>query len=112
MIWGVMFMIPLVWIDGDRNVLAHGPELLWPLLYIALGTTGIAYLCYFIGLARVEATQAASMIFIKPPVATILAAIVLHEPVTWNLVVAMLLIFAALYLVIVLNRRRLEERHA
>ncbi len=112
MAWSVLFMAPLVVIEGEWAMLRDIPELIWPLLYISIGTTGIAYLLYFIGLARVEATQAASMIFIKPPVATVLAAIVLHEPVTWNLAVAMALILAALYLVIALNRRRLGERRA
>jgi drug/metabolite transporter (DMT)-like permease len=109
MLWGIVMMAPLAWAEGDVQTLAHWRTLLLPLLYISLGTTGIAYLCYFIGLARVEATQAASMIFLKPPIATILAATLLGEPVTWNLILCMALTFTGLYLVIVLNRRVMVE---
>lgn len=109
MLWGALMMAPIVWIEGATGTVAHWRTLALPVLYFSLGPTGIAYLCYFTGLARVEATQAASMIFIKPPVATVLAAIVLHEPVTWNLLLSMVLIFVALYLVIILNRRRMKH---
>lgn len=108
MVWGTIYMIPIVWIEGVTTTWQHWRTLALPLLYYGLGPTGIAYLCYFTGLDRVEATQAAGMLFVKPPVATILAAIVLSEPVSWNLLVSMALIFVALYMVIVLNRRRLS----
>lgn len=109
MVWGALMMAPVVWIEGAVETMEHWRTLALPVLYFSLGPTGLAYLCYFTGLARVEATQAASMIFIKPPVATILAAIVLGEPVTWNLLASMMLIFTALNLVIVLNRRRVAK---
>ena len=45
------------------------------------------------------ATQGISVILLKPPLATALAAVVLDEPITWNLVGALVLILSGLLLV-------------
>lgn len=107
--FGVLFMTPLAWIEGDGISLA--PLLVHPsaLLYLAIGGTGIAYWLYFTGLEHVDATRAMSVILLKPPAATILAAVVLREPLTWNVAAAMALILLALYGVFIWDRKRLQR---
>jgi drug/metabolite transporter (DMT)-like permease len=52
------------------------------------------------------------MLFLKPPVAAVLAAVVLGEAVTWKLALSMLVIVGGLYLVLLSpkNAGRVETR--
>ncbi|MFO7774831.1 MAG: DMT family transporter [Candidatus Hydrogenedentota bacterium] len=101
---GGAYFIPIALIHGDFSYWANWRELWLPLLYLSIGITGFAYLFFFMGLARVDATQAASIILLKPPLATALAALVLDEPITWRLAVSIALVLGGLYLVIVVYR--------
>ena len=96
---GALMMTPLVFWEADWRSLEHLPELWLPVLYLSVGTSGLAYLFYFSGLERVDATQAVSVILLKPPIATALAAVFLGEAITWNLVLAMVFILTGLYAV-------------
>ena len=104
-LFGVLYMTPLmIWEGGglDMDALLAHPG---PVIYLSIGTTGIAYWFYFMGLERIDATQAMSVILLKPPLAAVLAITILGEPLTWNIVVAMVMILAALYGVIIWDRR-------
>lgn len=92
--------------EADWAMLANLPRVGLPVLYLAVGPTGLAYLFFFRGLERVEATQATSIVLLKPPLATVLAAWWLGEPVSWNLAAAMVLIVGGLYLVVQFTRAR------
>jgi len=109
-LWGSLYLAPMVAWEGRTEFLLYARELIAPVLYISVGTTGIAYLLYFIGLETVDATYASSALFLKPPVAAALAALCLGEHLTWNLAAAIVLILGGLYLVIYLNRRQLMRR--
>lgn len=102
--FGAVFIFPLVLWEGDTTALQHLPVLWLPVLYLSIGTTGIAYYFYFSGLERVDATRAVSVILLKPPAAVALAACWLGEPITWNLALAMLFILGGLYLVHIVHR--------
>lgn len=104
--FGVLFMTPFMWWESGGLDFAPLKANLLPVLYLSFGTTGIAYWLYFIGLERVDATRAMSIILLKPPLAALLAAAVLGEPLTWNVLSAMALILAALYGVIFLDRKK------
>lgn len=89
------------------------PHAAWAaVLYLSLGTTGVAYLLYFLGLEHVDATQAISVILLKPPFAACLAALLLGEPLTLRLLAALALILGGLYLVYRLAPRTTEENTA
>ncbi len=92
--FGVLFITPLMLWEGGGLELA--PLLQHPVavLYLAIGTTGIAYGLYFMGLAHVDPTRAMSVILLKPPVVAL----------TWNVVGAMGLILASLYGVLIWDR--------
>jgi drug/metabolite transporter (DMT)-like permease len=102
--FGVLFMTPLMLWESGGVTLA--PLLAHPgaVLYLSLGTTGIAYWCYFMGLGRVDATRAMSIILLKPPAAALLATWALAEPLTWNVIASMVMILASLYGVILWDR--------
>ena len=110
-VFGVAFMTPLMlWEGGGLDVtpLLQHP---WRVLYLSIGTTGIAYWVYFMGLERIDATQAMSVILLKPPMAAVLAMFVLGEPLTWNVMAAMVLILSGLYGVVIWDRRKRARRH-
>ena len=98
-LFGSIYMTPMALLEGDRAALEYWQSLFWPVLYLGIGCTGLAYLFYFMGIERVDATQGISVILLKPPLATALAAVVLDEPITWNLVGALVLILSGLLLV-------------
>ncbi len=109
-VFGSLYMMPFMFWEGQTELLTSWTafrEVAIPIIYLAIGTTGFAYLFYFMGLEKVDATQAISVILLKPPLATFLAWATLGEPVTWNLVFAMVLILGGLYLVNLMNRLRL-----
>ncbi len=103
--FGVLFMTPFALVESEGIDWAALQRHAGPILYLSVGGTGLAYWLYFKGLEHVEATRAASIILIKPPAAALLAAAVLGEPLTWNLLVSMALIGAALYGVFFWQRR-------
>jgi drug/metabolite transporter (DMT)-like permease len=105
--FGVLFMTPLAWFEGGGFDVPSLTRNAGAVLYLAIGGTGVAYWLYFTGLEHVDATRAMSVILLKPPAATLLAAFWLGEPLTWNIVVALGLILTALYGVFVWDRQRL-----
>ena len=107
--WGTLFLLPLAWAEGGLPTIAtlYGA---WPvLLYLGVFSTGLAYLLYFTGLEHIEATQAASVLFLKPPLATALAAVLLGEPVTGYLVGGICCVLAGLYLVVWTGKKRAAQ---
>lgn len=109
-LFGAIYLLPLVFVEGRSETLQNISIIWKPVLYLAIATTGVSYLLFFKGLEHIDSTQAISGLFLKPPMATLLAYVWLKEPITWNLVVALLLILAGLYLVTKPNRlvKRLE----
>lgn len=104
--FGAVYLVLLALIEGHGLSVAPVRSLWLPVLYLGIGPTGLSYLLFFTGLEHVEATHAMSVILLKPPLAAVLAAVWLREPLTWNLAVAMALIMGGLYLVIWLGRYR------
>ena len=96
---GAIVMVPMAAIQGDTVALDHLREVFWPVLYLGAGTTAVGYYLYFTGLEAVDPTRAASAILLKPPLAVALAWLVLSEPVTWRLAIALAMVLLGLYLV-------------
>jgi drug/metabolite transporter (DMT)-like permease len=105
--FGVLFMTPFMLWEGGGLAVAPLLDHAGPVLYLSIGTTGLAYWLYFMGLERIDATRAMSMILLKPPIAAVLAMAVLGEPLTWNLALSMALILSALYGVMIWDRRKI-----
>ncbi len=99
------YLIPLALLEGDTAVLANLEDIWLHVIYLGIGTTGLAYLFFFMGLEHVTPTEASSVLLLKPPLGTVLAAFWLGEAVPWNLPIAMAFILGGLYLVIWLQRR-------
>ena len=97
---GSLTMIPILLIQmavNDVNPFRFQVmEILPQFIYCSVIGTGLAYLLYFMGLAKVE-TGTGSMIFmIKPPLAAIFAAVFLGEQITLNVVIGIILILSGM----------------
>lgn len=66
-------------------------------LFICIFNTGIAYFFYFDALSNLDTSISSMSFFVKPPLASILAAIVLHEKITWNIILGIVLILCAVF---------------
>ena len=64
------------------------------LLYVGVIVTGFGYVCYMKAIELAGPSTASVSFFIKPVIAVILAALILDEKITWNMVVGMILISA------------------
>jgi len=72
----------------------------WPqMVYLTVFVTGLAYYTYFLGLSMVDTSLGSMVFFIKPLLASLLAAVTLGEKVTLNLAVGTLLVLVSIYLV-------------
>ena len=67
--------------------------------WMALMSTVIAYLAWFQGLARVDGSAAASVLFIQPLLGTVLAILLLHDQLTPMTIVGGILIVLSVYLI-------------
>ncbi|MFX0138531.1 MAG: DMT family transporter [Candidatus Hodarchaeota archaeon] len=71
------------------------------LIVIGLGiiNSALAYFLFFKGLKKVDTSKGASLIFLKPIIATTLAFLVLNEAPTVFLIVSSILIIIAIYII-------------
>ncbi|MFP4416871.1 MAG: DMT family transporter [Chitinispirillaceae bacterium] len=103
---GSLFLLPLIRDFSISQPLHTG---LW-LGYLILFATGLAYLFYFYGLARVPVVTGTSIFFIKPVIASLLAVIVLNETLQAHFYIGLVVIISALLLVVVPRKAELESR--
>ncbi len=104
---GALGLLPLVHFHTKR------PETWLLLLALALVSTYLAYLAYYTGLKRVEASRAVLVATVEPVVAATLAALLFGERFgPWGLVGAGLILLSALLSALPALRRRPLERRA
>lgn len=102
---GSLVLLPFIYLSG-RPVISFDYAV-WPqVLYLGVFVTGIAYFTYFIGLAVLGSGRGSLVFFIKPVLAGIMAAIMLHEKITVSLCAGTLLIIAGIFIVIRMGGRK------
>ncbi len=73
------------------------PDLLPVLLYVSLVVTGFGYFCFMRAIEKAGASTASYAFFVKPIIAMCLAAIILSEPITWNIALGIAIIVAGCF---------------
>lgn len=68
------------------------PDYLPLLLYVSLVVTGFGYFCFMRAIEKAGASTASYAFFVKPIIAMCLAAIILSEPITWNIALGIAII--------------------
>jgi DME family drug/metabolite transporter len=90
---GAVVLAPLLLVGGPH--LPDSPEVAGWLLYLGIGTMGLAYLSLYAGLRTVPAAQATLASLLEPVTAAVLAAIVLGEHLSPAGILGCLLVLAA-----------------
>lgn len=79
-------------------------------MYISVFVTGVGYISYFTAIKLSDAVTGSIAFFIKPAIAPVIAVIVLHDAILWNTLVGIVLILAASYLNIHLQKKALKSK--
>jgi drug/metabolite transporter (DMT)-like permease len=82
--WGAIFSAPLLRWDWPVARLLE-PAVGGSVLFIALGSTVLAFLLWSWGFARLPARIGGLFMFVQPVIGAVLAAWLLHEPMRWPL---------------------------
>jgi drug/metabolite transporter (DMT)-like permease len=82
---------------------------LWGMSWLITGGAMIGYTAYAYAVRTLPTATVATSGYVNPVVAVILGAIVLHEPVTWNVLAGGAAVIVAVVLILVGGRRMTEE---
>ena len=91
----------LVFAKGTNNTIGSLTKVNWIFLILSGAATGASWICYFKALQIGEVAQVAPVDKLSVPIAIILAAIFLGEPLTVRTVLAALLITAGSFVLII-----------
>ncbi len=97
---GALILVPLGWSSGLPEQSAAMPGAAWLVMaFIVIGPTVAAYALNNTALRTVPASTVAVFIYLQPIIATLTAAWLLDEEVSWRLLPAAALVFSGLWLV-------------
>lgn len=78
----------------------------WLLFFIGVCVTGGGFAFYFLAMEQTDVSTASLVFFIKPGLAPILAALILHEQILWTTIVGIVVILIGSVVTFVGNRFR------
>ena len=90
---------PLSWLLGEPGIVALTPPVLIAFTIQTVGVASITYLAWFWLIAHYPAGRLASFTFLTPLFGVIAGAVILSEPVSLDLVLALVLVGSGIYLV-------------
>ena len=93
----VMFILALLF--EERTVLWSG-ELIFAVLWSAIGLSVIAICLYYWLVQRGAATKVTSLIYLSPPTTMLMGWLIFSELVTWKAVIGMVLAMTGVALVV------------
>lgn len=82
---------------------------LWGMIWLITGGAMAGYSAYAYVVRALPTATVATYSYVNPVVAVVLAALILREPVTWNLVAGGAAVVASVVLILLGNRREAEE---
>jgi drug/metabolite transporter (DMT)-like permease len=94
---GALVLISLLY-GGARQVAALGPVDWIAAIYLAAGGGALAFFLWVFALQHASPTRVANTMAVNPLVAGVLAAILLGEPITLNLAIGLLAVFAGIWI--------------
>lgn len=95
-ILGSFILLLFIFFTGAKktNPLYFDVKSIWPqFLYICIFVTGVAYYLFYNGIAHLNTSVSSMIFFLKPPLASLFASIFLHEKITVNIIIGIILIF-------------------
>ena len=91
LIGSAVMLIPMLIMDKPIIAGINSSNILM-VLYIGVAVTGIGYYTYFQAIHACGPSNASIVFFLKPMFAPIIALVVLHESLTWNIIVGIVLL--------------------
>lgn len=84
--FGLLFCLPWLAMEGGVDTIwSLSTEGWWALAFLGIACSGLAYIFWYAGLERVDATQVGAFLYLEPLVTSLVAAPVLGEPITASL---------------------------
>ncbi len=106
----VVMLIPMVMM-GKPILSGIGTEHLLVVLYIGVLVTGVGYYFYFEAIHACGPSNASIVFFLKPMFAPIIALLVLHEDLTWNMILGIALLLTGSMINIRAAKKREAEKN-
>ena len=91
-ITGALMELVVLLILGEPVISEGYAESIPLLIYVSVVVTGFGYFCFMKAIEKAGASTASYAFFVKPIIAMILAAIILGEVITWNIVLGIVVI--------------------
>lgn len=91
---GSLAVLGILLYTGQPVISGINSHSIWTLLYTSVVVTGFGYACFMKAIELCGPGNASFAFFLKPVIALILSAIVLHEPITLHAVIGLALILA------------------
>ena len=99
MIVGAIVLIPMSWSQGGFDAVAvFGPTQWAAIGFLGVFGSALAFYLWTFALERTTPTRVAITITLNPLAAGLFGAFVLSEPITWNLVVGLLMVLGGIWL--------------
>ena len=95
---------------GEASRYAFNGRTLSAFLYLMIFGSVVAYGAYVYALSHLKTSLVSTYAYVNPIVAVILGWLVLHEPIGWNVLLAMMIIFSGVALVQTGGRQRIPVR--
>lgn len=92
---GSAMLIP-VFVYSGYNPLHIQKSAVPYMIYLGVFVTGLAYVLYFMGLQRLGAGKGSMVFFVKPVLASIIAALALREEISWRIIAGGLMILCGM----------------
>jgi drug/metabolite transporter (DMT)-like permease len=109
---GGILCIVVALLSGEISrfrIAAVSAESLWGMLWLITAGAMLGYSAYAYALRMLPTPTVATVSYVNPIVAVILGALILREPVTWNIVAGGAAVIAAVVLILFGSRRPSEE---
>jgi drug/metabolite transporter (DMT)-like permease len=107
---GVCVVVGFALGEGSHVSLASiSPQSLYGMLWLITGGAMAGYTAYMYVVRTLPAATVATYGFVNPVVAVILGALVLHEPLTWNVAIGGGAVVIAVVVILFGNRAAVEE---
>lgn len=111
-LFGAFFELVVLIVLGEPIIQGIGADTIGILLYTGVVVTGLGYLCFMRAIETNGASHASHAFFIKPIIAMCLAALILNEPITWNIALGIAVIVAGFVFQAIPFKRKLLANHA
>jgi len=110
LLFGTAGFLPFLLHPSSGGMLRGSPgmEELLLILYLGVVATGGGYILYFAGLSKVSPGAGSTLLFLKPPIASALAVLLLGERVTLPLLLSIVVISLSVFLVISSPSKKIE----